>query len=402
MTTNADELDAADPLGPLRSRFLPMEGVVAYLDGNSLGRPLAASAERMERLVREEWATRLIRGWDEGWIGLPLEIGDELGRVCLGAARGQTTIADSTTVLLYKVLRAAIGARPGRDEVVIDRESFPTDRYVLEGIAADRGLTVRWIDTPLDGGVTPESVAGVVGPRTAVALFNVVAYRSAYLADVPAITGVVHDAGALAVWDLSHAAGAVPLELDDWGVDLAVGCGYKYLNGGPGAPAFVYVSQRHLGKLAQPIQGWWGSARRFEMGQGYTAADGITAFLSGTPPILGMQAIRDMIALIAEAGLDAVRAKSVRLTEYAIELADRHLPQASLASPRDPERRGSHITLDHPAFESLMPALRERGIIPDFRRPSGIRLGLSPLSTSYAEVELAIRTLASFPLQDHS
>ncbi len=397
--STAAELDAADPLGAFRSRFL-LTDAVAYLDGNSLGRPLTASADRISRVVRDEWGTRLIRGWDEGWLDLPLEIGDELARVCLGAAPGQTTIGDSTTVLLYKVLRAAIAARPGRDEVVIDRESFPTDRYVLEGIAADRGLTVRWIDTPLDGGVTPALAAGAVGPRTAVALFNVVAYRSSYLADVPAVTAVVHEAGALAIWDLSHAAGVVPLALDDWDVDLAVGCGYKYLNGGPGAPAFVYVAERHLGTLAQPIQGWWGSARRFEMEQGYVAAEGITAFLSGTPSILGMQAIRDMIALTAEAGMDAVRAKSVSLTEFGVELADRHLPEAVLASPRDPARRGSHITLDHPAFESLMPQLWARGILPDFRRPNGIRLGLSPLSTAYAEVEFAITTIADLVRTD--
>jgi kynureninase len=392
--TTAAELDADDPLGPYRARFLPADGVAAYLDGNSLGRPLVASAARITRVVQEEWATRLIRGWDDGWLDLPLEVGDAIGRVCLGAAPGQTAIGDSTTVLLYKVLRAAIDARPARDEVVIDRESFPTDRYVLEGIAADRGLAVRWIDTPHDGGVTVESVAAAIGPRTALALFNVVAYRSAYLADVAAITAQVHDAGALAVWDLSHAAGVVPLALDDWAVDLAVGCGYKYLNGGPGAPAFAYVAQQHLGQLAQPIHGWLGSARPFEMGQGYVPAQGIRAFLSGTPPILGMQAIRDMVELIDEVGMDAVRTKSVRLTAYAVELADRDLPEAVLGSPRDPQRRGSHITLDHPLFESLMPELWRRGIIPDFRRPDGIRLGLSPLSTSYAEVELAVSTIA--------
>lgn len=392
--STAAERDAADPLAVYRDRFLLADDVVAYLDGNSLGRPLAASADRIERAVRHEWAGRLIRGWDEGWLELPLRIGDELARVCLGAAPGQTVIGDSTTVLLYKVLRAAVDARPGRDEVVIDRDSFPTDRYVLEGIAAESGLTVRWIDTPHDGGVTADAVAAVAGPRTALALLNVVAYRSAYLADVPAITALLHDAGALAVWDLCHAAGSVPLALDAWGVDLAVGCGYKYLNGGPGAPAFVYVAARHLGALRQPIQGWMGSARPFEMVQGYAPADGIRAFLSGTPPVLAMQAIADMVALLDEAGMDAVRAKSVQLTEYAIDLADALLPHAVLASPRDPDRRGSHITLDHPAFESVLPQLWRRGVIPDFRRPNGIRVGLSPLSTSFAEVEAGMSAIA--------
>lgn len=391
---SAAELDAADPLAGYRDRFLPSPDVVAYLDGNSLGRPLAASADRIDTAVRTEWAGRLIRGWDDGWLDLPIEVGDALGRACLGAAPGQTAIGDSTTVLLYKVLRAAIDARPGRTEVVIDRESFPTDRYVLEGIAADRGLTVRWVDTPHDGGVTPELVAAVIGSQTALALFNAVAYRSAFIADVAAITAQLHDAGALAIWDLSHAAGSVPLALDEWGVDLAVGCGYKYLNGGPGAPAFVYVAERHHGVLAQPIHGWMGSARLFEMPQGYTPAEGVRAFLSGTHPVLGMQAIRDMIALIDEAGMAAVRAKSERLTAFAVELADELLPDAVLASPRDPTLRGSHITVDHAEFEALMPRLWARGVIPDFRRPNGIRLGFSPLSTSFAEVDLGIRTIA--------
>ncbi len=345
-------------------------------------------------MLRREWGDRLIRGWDEGWLDLPLTIGDELARVCLGAAAGQVTIADSTTVLLYKAIRAAVDARPGRTEVVIDRDSFPTDRYVLEGIAADRGLTVRWIETDAAAGVTPDLLAAALSDHTALVLLNHVAYRSGYLADVPALTALAHDAGALAIWDLSHSAGVVPVELDRWNVDLAVGCGYKYLNGGPGAPAFVYVASRHQAELRQPIHGWLGSAAPFEMGPGYQPAAGIRGWLSGTPPIVGMQAIRDMLALIDEVGIAAVRAKSVALTTFAIELVDELLPDAVLASPRDPERRGGHVTIDHPEFEAMMPRLWARGVIPDFRRPSGIRLGMSPLSTSFAEVETGIRAIA--------
>ena len=387
-------LDATDPLAAYRDRFEPAPGVVAYLDGNSLGRPLSASLDRLATVAREEWGGRLIRGWDEGWLDLPLTVGDELGRVALGAAPGQVAIADSTTVVIYKLLHAALAARPGRDELVIDRDNFPTDRYLAETIAAERGLTVRWIDTDHDGGVTPDLVAAAVGPRTAVALFSSVAYRSAWLADIPAITQVVHDAGALVIWDLCHSAGVVPTPLDEWDVDLAVGCGYKYLNGGPGAPAFLYVREALQQELRQPITGWLGAAAPFEMGQGYTPAAGIRAFLSGTPPILGMQAMRDMIALIDEAGLTAVRAKSVALTEYTIELVDALLPDAVLASPRAAERRGGHITIDDPPFAALMPRLWEAGVIPDFRRPDGIRLGLSPLSTSFAEVEAGVRMIA--------
>lgn len=389
----ADRLDAADPLAAYRDRFVPAPGVVAYLDGNSLGRPLIASAERIERFVREGWGGRLIRGWDEGWLDLPLTIGDELGRVALGAAAGQVAIGDSTTVLIYKAVRAALDARPGRTEIVIDRDNFPTDRYVVEGIAADRGLTVRWVDTDAAAGVTADAVAAHLGPDTALTLFSSVAYRSGFIADVERITADVHAAGALAIWDLSHAAGIVPTDLDRWGVDLALGCGYKYLGGGPGAPAFLYVRADLQGELRQPIHGWLGSARPFEMGQGYAPAEGIRGFLSGTPPIIGMLAMQDTIALIDEVGIDAVRAKSVALTAFAIDTASEELPDARLASPRDPERRGGHVTLDHDGFAAIMPALWERGVIPDFRRPSGIRLGMSPLSTSFAEVDLAIRTI---------
>jgi len=387
-------LDANDPLARYRERFLPTPGLVSYLDGNSLGRPLAASVERVETFLREEWAGKLIRGWDDGWMSQPLTVGDELGRVALGAAPGQVAIGDSTTVLLYKTIRAALDARPDRTEIAIDRENFPTDRYLVEGIASDRGLTVRWVDTDPAAGVTPELVAAAIGPDTAVTLFSSVAYRSGFLAEVEAITALVHDAGALTIWDLSHSVGSVPTPLDDWGVDLAVGCGYKYLNGGPGAPAFLYVRRDLQGSLRQPIQGWLGSRTPFEMGQGYEPADGIRGWLSGTPPMVGLQAMRDMIALIDEVGLDAVRTKSVALTEYAIALVDEHLPTATLASPRDAARRGGHITVDHPRFAELLPGLWASGVIPDFRRPDGLRLGPSPLSTSYAEVEagvLAIR-----------
>jgi kynureninase len=391
MSATSADLDAADPLAPLRDRFAPSPGLVAYLDGNSLGRPLTASLDDLQRVARDEWGGRLIRGWDEGWLDEPLRLGDELGRIALGAAPGQTTIGDSTTVLIYKQVRAALALRPGRDELVVHRDDFPTDRYVLEGIAAETGATLRWIDT---GDITIEAVAAVTGERTAVVVLSAIAYRSGALADIPAITALVHDTGALMLWDLCHSAGVLPTELDAWGVDLAVGCGYKYLNGGPGAPAFAYVSAALQDGYRQPIQGWLGSATPFEMGQGYQPGPGIRRVLSGTPSILGMAALGPALALIDEAGLDAVRAKSIALTEHAVALADALLPDAVLATPRDAARRGSHITLDHPDFERIMPLLWKRGVIPDFRRPDGIRLGLSPLSTSFTEVEAGVRAIA--------
>jgi kynureninase len=382
---DAAALDTADPLASRRDLFLPMGDVTAYLDGNSLGRPLRSSAARIATFVEEQWAVRLIRGWDEGWLDLPLRIGDELGRVALGAAPGQVAIGDSTTVLLYKLIRAALDARPDRTEIVIERDNFPTDRYIVEGIATDRGLTIRWVDTAMDA---------VAGNNTALVVLSHVAYRSGLIAPAADITAAAHAAGALVLWDLCHSAGAVPVELDDWGADLAVGCSYKYLNGGPGSPAFAYVSTRHQATLRQPIQGWLGSATPFEMGPEYEPASGIRGFLSGTPPIIGMLAMQDMIALIEEVGMPAIRAKSIALTEFAIALADELLPAARLATPRQPERRGSHITLDHPDFAEIMPRLWHSGIVPDFRRPDGIRLGLSPLSTSFTEVELGVRAIA--------
>lgn len=391
--TGTHPRDLADPLAARRDLFVTGGDVVSYLDGNSLGRPLAASLARVEAFLRDEWAGRLIRGWDDGWMELPLTVGDELGRVALGAASGQVAIGDSTTVLIYKLVRAALDARPGRTEIVIDRDNFPTDRYIVEAIAADRGLTIRWIETDAAAGVTTDQVAAVVGPDTALTLFSSVAYRSGYLAAVESITDLAHRAGALALWDLSHSAGVLPTPLDNWGVDLAVGCGYKYLNGGPGAPAFLYVRGELQDQLSQPIHGWLGSRTPFLMGQGYEPADGIRAFLSGTPPVIGIQPMRDMIALIDEVGLDAVRAKSVALTQYAVELCDELLPEARLVSPRDPAERGGHITIAHERFAAIMPALWARGVIPDFRHPDGIRLGMSPLSTSFAEVQTAVRAI---------
>ena len=365
---------------------------LVYFDGNSLGRPLAVTADRLASFVREEWGGRLIRGWDERWYDLPLTLGDEIGRVCLGAAAGQTFVGDSTTVLLYKLIRAGVdhvvSTDPRRTEIVIDTDNFPTDRYVVEGIAAERGLTVRWVEVEREAGVTVERLGEVLGPATALVVLSHVAYRSAYVADGAAITRMVHDAGALVLWDLSHSVGSVPLDLDGWGADLAVGCTYKYLNGGPGAPAFGYVATRHQGTLRQPVQGWMGHADPFLMGPGYTPSAGVRRFISGTPAVIGMLALADMVALVDEVGITAVREKSRALTSYVVSLADEHLAPlgATLSSPRDPERRGGHVTITHPSMREVVATLWERDVIPDYRDPGGLRVGLSPLSTSFAEV----------------
>ena len=391
----AAQLDAADPLAGCRDRFLTGPDVVAYLDGNSLGRPLRVTAEAMTRFVEQDWGGRLIRGWGEqagasaatggSWVALPTELGDRLGALLLGAAPGQTIVGDSTSVLIYKLARAAVDAAPPeRDEIVLSDDDFPTDRYLLEGVAAETGRTLRWIPTDRAGGVSPEQVAEAVGPRTALVVLSHVTYRSGFLADAAAITRLVHEAGAPVCWDLCHSVGSVPVALDDWGADLAVGCTYKYLGGGPGSPAFAYVAQRHHGVLRQPVQGWFGRSDPFAMAAGYEPAAGIRQFLSGTPPVLATVPLQVGLDLYAEVGIDAVRAKSEALTAFAVQIAD--ALALEVASPRDPARRGGHVTLRHPDAKALVAALWERGVIPDYRAPDGIRVGLAPLSTSFAEV----------------
>lgn len=393
----ASELDSADPLASYRDLFVGTESPLVYLDGNSLGRPLRASAARLATFVEQEWGGRLIRGWDERWMDLPEVLGDAIGAQCLGASTGQTIVGDSTTVLLYKLMRAAAALQaeqPGRTEIVLDRDNFPTDRYVADGVARECGLTLRWIDVDTDAGVTADLLADAVGEQTALVVLSHVAYRSAWMADGAALTRIAHDAGALVLWDLSHSVGSVPLALDDWDADLAVGCTYKYLNGGPGAPAFAYVAERLLDDLVQPIQGWMGATDIFLMGPTYRPAEGVRRILSGTPPVVGMLALQDMLGLVSRVGMTAVREKSVGLTSYAIDRAAELLPETTLASPRDPDLRGGHVTINHPLMREVTAALWERDVIPDYRDPHGLRLGLSPLSTSYDEVErglLAVR-----------
>jgi kynureninase len=383
----AATLDADDPLREFRDRFVVGEGLV-YLDGNSLGRLPRATLDRMNRTVAEEWGERLIRAWDEGWLELPVRIGDRLGAAALGAGPGQVVVADSTTVCFYKLASAALDLRPGRDQIVTDLHNFPTDRYALEGLARARGLELVFLRGEPCGGPTPEAVADLVSGRTALVTFSHVSYRSAHIADLARITAVAHDAGALTLWDLSHTAGSVPVALDDDGADLAVGCTYKYLNGGPGAPAFMYARASIQRRLRQPIWGWIGRRDPFEMEQGYEPAAGVQALLSGTPPVLGLIAVDEGVRLVAEAGIERIRAKGVALTELALELADSRLAPGgvAIASPRDPARRGAHVALAHPDAKRLCAELIDRGVIPDFRRPDVIRFGLSPLTTRFVDV----------------
>jgi kynureninase len=391
-------LDAADPLASFRDRFaIPDPGLI-YLDGNSLGRPPLAALERLARVAGQEWAGELIRGWDH-WLEAPRRVGDLLGTELLGARPDEVAICDSTTVDFYRLASAALEARPGRRLIVTDRANFPTDRYVLEGLARDREREIAWLDPdPIEGPTTAQIATVLEQHRDDVALVTLshVNYRSAAIADLPGITALAHAAGALVLWDLSHSAGAIPVELASANVDLAVGCTYKYLNGGPGAPAYLYIREDLQAELRNPIQGWFGQADQFEMGQGFRPQPGIAGWLTGTPGVLGLAAAEEGIRLSAEAGIDRIRAKGVALTEYAIALHDAHLAALGfeLGSPRDPDRRGAHVSVRRADTRELTRRMIAAGIVPDFRAPDSIRLGLSPLTTTFGEVHRAIQRIA--------
>jgi kynureninase len=399
MATRLDPaaLDAADPLATFRDRFVFTDPSLVYLDGNSLGRLPRATVERLAAVVGEEWGRELIRGWDH-WIDEPGRVGDLLSTSILGARPGEVIVSDSTTVNFYKLARAALAARAGRRIVVTDRANFPTDRYVLEGLAADGSVEIAWLDPdPIDGPQPDEVAAALEAHPGDVALVTLshVNYRSAAIADMAAITRLAHDAGALVLWDLSHSAGSIEVDLEGANVDLAVGCTYKYLNGGPGAPAWLYVRTSLQAELRNPIQGWFGQRDQFAMGQGYEPRPDIGAWLTGTPGILGLAAAEVGIGLVAEAGIERIRAKGTALTEYAIALVDERLAShdVTVGSPRDSARRGAHVAIRHPAARRLTTGLIDAGVVPDFRAPDSIRLGLSPLTTSFGDVTRGVVAL---------
>jgi kynureninase len=392
--TFAEQQDAADPLAAFRDRFAWDDPSLIYLDGNSLGMLPLATADRIADVVRRQWGGGLVRSWRD-WVDLPARAGDLLGGRLLGAAPGQVLVCDSTTVNLYKLARAALDARPGRRAVVTGDDNFPTDRYVLAGVAAERGAELRLLPTDMDTGVTAGSLAAVLDDDVALVSLSHVAYRSGALADMAALTELVHGRGALVLWDLCHAAGAVPVELDASGADLAVGCTYKYLNAGPGAPAFLYVSAALQERLRQPVQGWFGQRDQFEMGPAYDPVPGIGRFAAGTPDIIGTAAVEEGARLLGEAGIGRLREKGIRLTGYLIGLADAWLAPLGfeLASPRDPARRGSHVTLRHPEAWRICQALIQAGVIGDYRTPDRLRLGPVPVTTRYTDVWDAVAAI---------
>jgi len=383
-------MDAADPLRAFRGRFMLPEGVI-YLDGNSLGAASPTVFAEVETAARQEWGEGLIRSWNTaGWFDMPLELGHRIGRLT-GAAAGQIIVADTTSINIYKALHAAMGLRPGRNGIVAEGGSFPTDLYMAEGVAATRPGAVLKLE-----GVDAPAVEDLIDDTVAVVLVNHVNYKSGELRDMAALTKRAHDAGALVVWDLCHSAGALPVELDRCDADFAVGCTYKYLNGGPGAPAFIYVAKRHQAEARQPLSGWWGHARPFAFEQGYDADPGIRRFQCGTQGMLSLRALKGALDLWDEVDMQALRKKSIALADLFIELVEARCAGRGLdlESPRDGARRGSQISFAHNNAYAVMQALISRGVIGDFRAPSTMRFGFTPLYIGYADVWKAVNVLA--------
>ena len=369
---------------------------VTYLDGNSLG-PLPHSAQRaVNEAVREEWGHGLIRSWNSAdWIGLPIRTGNRIAAL-IGAEPDTVIVADSTSLNLYKTLHAAIDLQPGRTEIVTDIDNFPTDLYIIDRVAKVRGLTV--IDVPRS------QIWDALSPRTAVLTLTHVDYRTSEMADMPALTNAAHAVGALTVWDFAHSAGAVPLDVSGADIDFAVGCGYKFLNGGPGAPAFVYIAPRHLGEAQQPIEGWIGHDQPFAFTREYEPADGVAQFQIGTPPILGMRALYGALDVFDGIDMRQLHAKSVAIAELFHAYADEALvPRGfGIYSHRDPHSRGSHVALSHPDGYAMVQALIARHIIGDFRRPNVLRFGIAPLYNSAQDfVTLVDNLIEIFETEDY-
>ena len=394
----ADQLDAADDLAGMQQAFVNLEPDMIYLDGNSLGRLPRAAVDLADDLVRRQWGERLIRGWNEGWFDLPERIGAKIARL-IGAAPDEVIVADSTSVNLFKLVVAALRAQRGRMRIISDDLNFPSDLYILQGVVDLLGsgheIALAYSADGIHGPV--ETILSLLDHNTALLTLSHVTFKSGFLYDMKALTAAAHAVGALTIWDLSHSVGAVPIDLNGSGVDLAVGCCYKYLNGGPGAPAFLYIRRDLQERLINPISGWMGQRDLFNFDLDYAPPAGLRRFLTGTPPIMSLALIEPGVDLILAAGIERLRAKSIAQTEYLIELWQQRLAPLgyTLNSPRDPARRGSHVSLGHPAGLGIDLALiNELNVLPDFRAPDNIRLGITPLYTSFRDIYIAVERLA--------
>lgn len=389
----ARALDAADPLHPCRDRFSLPDGLV-YLDGNSLGALPGATVAAQRDAVERQWGRQLVSSWNsEGWIDAPARIGGKIAPL-IGAGPHEVLVADSVSVNLFKAIAAAAALRPGRGELLTEFGNFPTDLYVANGAASViDGLEVRALPAA--------EVEAAIGAHTAVLLLTHVHYKTGRRRDMAALTAHAHEAGALVIWDLSHSVGAVPLRLSAEGVDLAVGCGYKFLNGGPGAPAFIYAAERHHGAMRSPLPGWFGHAAPFTFDDAYAPAPGIARFGCGTPPMLSLLALERGVETFAGTSMEALFAKSAGLFDlFADDVAARS-PTLRLVSPREPEQRGSQISFAHPHAFEICQALIAAGVVGDFRAPDILRFGLTPLYLGFEDVWRAADTLAAI-MQDET
>jgi kynureninase len=391
---DARTLDRHDELAAFRAHFVAEDPELIYLDGNSLGRLPKATVALLRDAVERQWGDRLIRSWNEGWIEAPMRIGHKVAQL-VGARPGEVTIADSTTVNLFKLALSAIQAQPGRHKIVTDDLNFPSDLYALQGICRLLGPAYHVEIVPSPDGIhgPVAGLAAAIDADTALVTLSHTVFKSAYTYDMAAITALAHGAGAYVLWDLSHAAGSVQCDLTGANADLAVGCTYKYLNGGPGAPAFLYVRQELQNKLANPVAGWMGQANMFNFDLSYEPMPGLQHFLTGTPPVLSTLAIEPGVDLMLAAGMDRIRTKSVQQTEYLIALWEQELAPLGFAlnSPRDSQWRGSHISLGHEEAWRIDQALiHDLKVLPDFRKPDNIRLGITPLYTSFEDIFQAV------------
>lgn len=393
-------MDAVDPLAGFREEFFHADADQCYLDGNSLGKLPLAAIENITSFLTTEWGVQLVGGWSH-WIDEAQVAGDLLARATLGAGAQQTLVCDTTSTNFYQLALAAIRARPGRTKVIIDSANFPTDRYILEGIAEHWGLTLVTLDTDGSGGpgavavgaeherVTADLLAPHLDDDVALVTLQAINYRSGARSELRQISRLVKDAGALMLWDCSHAGGAIALDFDDNGIDLAVGCTYKYGNSGPGSPAWLFVRDTLQEELSVPIQGWFAQRDQFVMGPWFDRADDIRGFQVASPPIMGIRAVQASYEMIERAGIDAIEAKAALGTELMIALSDAWLAPygATLGTPREAHHRGGHIVVHHPDAAQLARALRKiKNVVPDYREPNVIRLAISPLATSYVEV----------------
>jgi len=382
-------LDSSDPLAEYRDQFMIADPSLCYLDGNSLGRMPSATIGVVDDYLRNEWGTKLVSGWSN-WIDEAQSVGDLVGRASLGATSGQMLCVDTTSVNFYQLCCAAVDARPDRKTVVTDTANFPTDRYILEGICKQRGLKLVVInDDQGEEYISPEMLSAVLNDDVALVSLSVIQYRSGVLHDVAKLTQLARDAGALFVWDASHAVGVVPMQYDRDKVDLAVGCTYKYGNSGPGSPAWLYVSKRLQQEVNVPIQGWFAQNDQFAMAQGFDRTSGMRGFQIASPSIIGMRCVTTAFAMIERAGLTAIAQKAAQGTELMLALHDAWLAPLgfSVVTPRNSNRRGGHISVRHEHAQKISEAMRIFGnVIGDFRQPDCIRLAISPLPTSYVEV----------------